>query len=112
MAIRTALAAVAVFDLGEAKEYYARLFGRPADIEPMPTLAQWDLASGGVQVVEKPDGHGSSMLTLLVDDFDLMVTTLTDEGFAPGEVVDGVISRVVQVEDPAGNVITFAEIVD
>lgn len=63
MPISTALAAVAVADLDEAKQFYARLFDRPADVEPMPTLAQWDLEPvGDVQVVRTTDAaaHPSS----------------------------------------------------
>ena len=71
MPIRAALAAVAVADLDQAKDFYTTVFGRPADIEPMPTLTQWDIDGGGsLQVVESPDLSGSSMATLLVSDFD------------------------------------------
>lgn len=113
MPISAALAAVAVTDLDEAKEFYGRLFDRPADIEPMPTLAQWTLEPcGGVQVVEDAEHSGASLLTLLVSDFDAVLTDLSGRGIQTGEVVDGVISRVTQVSDPAGNTITFAEQTD
>lgn len=111
MSIETPLAAVAVADLEEAKEFYARLFGRPADANPMPTLAQWDFEpAGGVQVVCVPEVAGTSMLTLLVSQFDDTITELSSRGVGVGEVVTGVISRVTQLRDPAGNVITLAEI--
>ena len=71
MPITVSLAAVAVADLAVAKEFYGRLFGRPADLEPMPSLAQWDFPpSGGFQVVENAATAGASMATLLVSDFD------------------------------------------
>lgn len=110
MPISAALAAVAVADLDEAKEFYGRLFDRPCDIEPMPTLAQWDLKpAGGVQVVEDDERSGSSLVTLLVADLDGLLAELGGRGIETGKVVDGVISRVSQVRDPAGNTITFAE---
>lgn len=110
MRINAALAAVAVSDLATAKAFYERLFGRPADVEPMPTLAQWNLQpAGGVQVVVDSERSGSSMLTLLVADFDATLAAL-DEGNLPHDaVIDGVISRLTRLEDPAGNIITFAE---
>lgn len=110
MPISAALAAVAVADLEQARIFYTKLFGRPADVEPMPTLAQWDLEpSGGVQVVEDGERSGSSMCTLLVSDLDGVLSDLTSRGIDTGEVIDGVISRVTQFQDPAGNTITLAE---
>ncbi|MGB3828871.1 MAG: hypothetical protein WA962_08845 [Ornithinimicrobium sp.] len=47
------------------------LFGRGPGLEPMPTLAQCDIESDGVvRVVEQPENSGSSMMTLLVTDFN------------------------------------------
>lgn len=110
MPISAALAVVAVDDLAEARAFYHRLFDRPADEEPMPTLAQWNLDAGGVQVVDDAERSGSSMVTLLVSDLDEMLIRLGDQGVAVGDVVDGVISRITQTSDPAGNTITFAEL--
>lgn len=110
MSITTALSSVAVPDLAGTKEFYTTLFGRGPDLEPMPTLAQWNIENGGgVQVVEQAESSGSSMLTLLVSDFDGFLEELTAKRIVHGEVIDGVISRVTQTTDPAGNVITFAE---
>lgn len=113
MSIDTPLAAIAVADLAEAKEFYTRLLGRPADIEPMPTLAQWDFApAGALQVVEGTENPGKSMATLMVSDFDATLSELAERGIDIGDVIDGVISRVTQITDPAGNVITLAETPD
>lgn len=110
MSITAALATVSVADLKEAIEFYTRLFNRAADEEPMPTLAQWNLEpAGGVQVVEDANHSGSSLFTLLVTDLDDLLRSIGDRGISTGEVIDGVISRVTQIEDPAGNTITFAE---
>ncbi len=111
VSITAALSAVAVPDLAEAKEFYSNLFGRGPDLEPMPTLAQCDIENGGgVQVVEHAENSGSSMLTLLVTDFHALLTELSEKGVEHGAVIAGVISRVTQTSDPAGNVITFAEV--
>jgi predicted enzyme related to lactoylglutathione lyase len=111
MPITVSLAAVAVTDLAPAKEFYSRLFGRPADLEPMPSLAQWDFPpSGGFQVVENAGTAGASMATLLVSDFDDFLARLHRSGLATGEVITGVLSRLTQIQDPAANVITIAEV--
>lgn len=111
MSITAILAAVAVADLAEAKKFYGRLFDRPADLEPMPTLAQWDHDPGaGLQVVEDAGRSGSSLVTLIVEDLDGLLGRLAQRGVSTGEVVDGVISRIAQTTDPAGNTITFAEL--
>ena len=110
MPITVALAAVAVDDLARAREFYGRLFGRPADLEPMPTLAQWDFPpSGGFQVVENASSAGASMATLLVSDFDDFLAQLQESGIATSEIITGVISRLIQTQDPAGYTITIAE---
>lgn len=111
MPITTALSSVAVADLADAKEFYSNLFGRGPDLEPMPTLAQWDIpGGGGIQVVEQPESSGSSMVTLLVTDFDAFLDELGVKSIDHGEVITGVISRVTQTMDPAGNTVTFAEV--
>lgn len=110
MALTTALSVVAVSDLARARGFYTNLFGRGPDLEPMPTLAQWDIENGGgVQVVEQPENSGSSLVTLIVTDFDGYLEELHENGVTHGEVIVGVISRVTQASDPAGNIITFAE---
>lgn len=111
MDVNSALAAVAVADLDQVRSFYHRVFGRPADQEPMPTLAQWDMKTGGgVQVVVDAERSGQSMVTLLVVDLDATLGALRDIGIETGDVIDGVISRVTQLQDPAGNVVTIAEI--
>lgn len=113
MSIEFPLAVVAVLDLAEAKEFYTRLLGRPADLEPMPTLAQWDFTpAGALQVVQSSENPGQSMVTLMVSDFDHTLAGLGEREVRVREVISGVISRVTQIEDPAGNTITLAEIPD
>lgn len=111
MPITTALSSVAVADLADVKEFYSNLFGRGPDLEAMPTLAQWDIpGGGGIQVVEQAESSGSSMVTLLVTDFDAFLDELGAKSIDHGEVITGVISRVTQTMDPAGNTVTFAEV--
>lgn len=110
MTIAVALSTLPVADLAAAKKFYSTLFGRGPDLEPMPSLAQWDIPNGGgVQVVEQPESSGSSMVTLLVSDFDDFLDELRANRIKHGEVITGVLSRVTQTNDPAGNTVTFAE---
>lgn len=104
-----ALAAVAVADIDAARDYYTRMFGRGPDLEPMPTLKQWTLGEGALQVVAQPENAGRTMATLLVADFDGFYAQLRDAGLEPSDPAGGVISRVTQVSDLDGNVITVAE---
>ena len=111
MSIHAAYAAVAVHDLAAAKDFYARLLGRHADLEPMPSLAQWDVGpTGGLQVVELPDQAGTSMATLMLDDLDATLEALAARGITVGEVVTGRLSRLTSLTDPSGNTITLAEV--
>lgn len=81
MSITTALSTVAARDLEEAKKFYSNLFGRGPDLEPMPTLAQWDIDNGGgVQVVQQPESSGSSMVTLLVTAFVIFLRNSARRG--------------------------------
>ena len=51
MSIEHVLAVVPVSDLQASSRWYEALFGRPADNNPMPTLAEWQVVPGGwVQV--------------------------------------------------------------
>ena len=62
------LAAVAVKDRDAALPFYQRLFGRPADLLPMPVDAEWNAGATTLQVVQDPERAGASLVTLAVDD--------------------------------------------
>lgn len=113
MTITSVLAVVVVADVQAVLPWYERAFGAPADLTPMPSLAEWRLAGGGwVQVVSDAGQPGASMLTLEVDDLDATMAELAARDIAVTEMnlpdrTDSL--RLAQVRDPDGNVITFAQ---
>ena len=71
MAIRNALASMAVKDLKLSVSWYEKLFGRPADSTPMPEVAEWKFPGGGwLQVYAGPERAGGSSCTLAVSNLD------------------------------------------
>jgi glyoxylase I family protein len=109
MSIEHVLAVVPVSDVPRSEQWYASLFGRPADNNPMPTLVEWQVVPGGwVQVFNDPDRAGSGLINFAVDELDRHLAELRGRGVEPGEIADanrGV--RLSTVTDPDGNTIRF-----
>jgi glyoxylase I family protein len=109
MSINHVLAVVPVSDMGKARPWYERLFGRPPDNQPMITLDEWRVTdSGWVQVFLDPERAGSTLLNFAVDDLEPHVAELMARGLS----FDGTeaVNKGVQlsaIADPDGNRITF-----
>ena len=101
------LAVVPVTDLAVAKAWYEKLFGRPADNNPMPVLVEWQVVPGGwVQVFIDEERAGSGLVNFAVDDLKAHVAEASQRGLEPGEI-EGVNKGVElsTIQDPDGNVI-------
>ncbi len=62
MSIEHVLAVVPVSDLQVSSRWYEALFGRPADNNPMPTLAEWQVVPGAwVQIFTDGTRAGSGI---------------------------------------------------
>ncbi|MBV7696104.1 VOC family protein [Streptomyces sp. TRM70350] len=111
VAINTVYAVMPVADFEAARTWYERLWGRPADRDPMEGLAEWEVIRGGaIQLLREPHRAGAAMVTLAVDDVAAEVRLAADRGLDLGVVQDTPGGfRVAAVTDPAGNVITFAQ---
>ncbi|MFD0899978.1 VOC family protein [Actinomadura sediminis] len=112
MEIERVLAAIAVSDLGKAKEWYEVLFGRPADAEPMAGLAEWRGAGGVVQLVADRRRAGGSLVTLQVPDARRALDELAARG-GPSVEPDDTTSDIVvftTLTDPDGNAITVVQV--
>ena len=109
MPVDHVLAVVPVSDIGVARPWYERLFGRPPTNVPMVSLVEWQVTpSGWVQVFLDPGRAGSGLLNLTVDDIDGELALLVGRGLAPGPVET--VSKGVQLSallDPDGNRITL-----
>ena len=108
MPIKHVLAVVPVSDIDRGERWYASLFGRPADNNPMPSLVEWQVRPGAwVQVFSDPDRAGNGLLNFAVDDLEGHLAEIGGRGIRAAEIVDankGV--RTCSVTDPDGNTIT------
>ena len=107
MSIDHLLSVVPVADIERSNRWYAALFGRGADNNPMASLVEWQVLPGGwVQVFADEERAGSGLLNLAVDDLDAHLAEVRTRGLDPGEVVHankGV--RLSTLADPDGNLI-------
>jgi catechol 2,3-dioxygenase-like lactoylglutathione lyase family enzyme len=96
-------------DLAAAERWYTRLLGRKPDFRPMDTLIQWDLsAESGLQLTTDDDLGGNGALFLIVGEIAAERQRLQGLGISLGEEDQGDYSRLAQVRDPDGNLITLA----
>ena len=107
MSIEHVLAVVPVSDIDGATAWYEKLFGRPADNNPMPVLVEWQVVPGGwVQVFVDEERAGSGLLNFAVEDLAASASKAADLGLEPGAIEDankGV--QLVTLRDPDGNVL-------
>ncbi|MGV0787757.1 VOC family protein [Mycolicibacterium sp. XJ2] len=105
MSVDHVLAVVPATEVEVSGRFYAELFGRPPDNNPMPTLVEWQVRPGAwVQVFSDPQRAGSGLLNFAVDDLERHLAGLRERGLEPGEIVaasKGV--RLSKIEDPDGN---------
>src|ERR671911_366670 len=82
-------AGLRVRDFEAARPWYERLFGEPAFF-PHATEAVWTLGEDrSVYIVEHPDGAGSSVVTIFVEDLDAYMTEIAGRGLEPGALLGG-----------------------
>lgn len=110
LTITNVLAGIAVEDLGDALDFYERLFGRLPDARPMSEVAEWKLPGGGwVQVVTDADRAGAGLLTLVVDDLAEELGRLGLQGLVPVAKSMGDFFKTAKFRDPDGNQIVLSQ---
>jgi catechol 2,3-dioxygenase-like lactoylglutathione lyase family enzyme len=101
-------AGLRVRDFQAARPWYESLLGEPTFL-PHSTEAVWTLADErSIYVVEHPEGAGSSVVTVFLDDLDAQVSVFAARGIEPVEresYSNGV--RKVIYRDPDGNELGF-----
>lgn len=97
-------------DHARSAPFYEQLFGRPADRNPMPSLLEWDAGGGALQLFVDAKRAGHGFLTLIVDDYDRAKADVESRGLTPINESRGDGPNTFQVEDPEGNVVTFAQV--
>jgi predicted enzyme related to lactoylglutathione lyase len=105
-------AGVPVRDFAIAKDWYARFFGRPADVVAHEQEVLWKLTdSGWLYVVEDSARAGRSLVAISVADLDAAVTELNSRGLSVQSITqEGDAARKATFEDPDGNSIALLEV--
>jgi catechol 2,3-dioxygenase-like lactoylglutathione lyase family enzyme len=110
MPITHLIAGVAVCDLDAGLDWYTRFFGRPPDMH-MGSEILWDVDEHATLFIE-PDAAraGSGRITFAVSGLDALLDGLAAARIAhePIETYSNGV-RHVDVPDPDGNAIAFAE---
>src|SRR3954451_7227090 len=113
MMINNAIASVAVKDLQNAAAWYETVFGRAADSNPMPELAEWKFERGGwLQVYQLPERAGQGSCTLAVTDIETVIDHLQTLGIDTSQRASSAKVKTVMITDPDGNHLAFAEVTD
>ncbi len=109
--ITSVVAVVPVKDHARAVAWYQQLFGRAADVEPAPGVAEWQLAnSAWIQVSQDDAEHaGSATVVVGVHDLEIQNEACREAGIKPGDVNDYGVVRTAEVVDPDGNRIVYAQ---
>ena len=112
MKIDVLFASVPVADLARATAWYARLFGRTADIVPNDTEEMWHVADGAwVYVIVDAARAGHTLVSVSVPDLDDATASLEARGIAveSAETV-GTAGRKAWLSDPDGNSLVLIEV--
>ncbi|HWF79227.1 MAG TPA: VOC family protein [Streptosporangiaceae bacterium] len=112
MDVSYVFAGLVVADRDQAAGWYARLFGRPADMLPNDAEAAWQLAgSASLYLLANPARAGHGVFTLVVDDLDGMLAELAARGIVHGPTEEvGTAGRKCVITDPDGNTISIVEL--
>jgi predicted enzyme related to lactoylglutathione lyase len=105
-------AGVAVADYDTAVDWYARLFGRSADVIVNDDEVMWHLAgSAWLYVVKDERRAGNALVTLSVSDLDGVMTDIGQRGITGGPIeIIGDAGRKATVVDAEGNAVAFIEV--
>jgi predicted enzyme related to lactoylglutathione lyase len=113
VAVTYVFAAIPVADIGAARAWYERLFGRPPDLLPNDNEAAWQMTdTGWVYIVGDAEHAGGSLVTLLVDDLEERVAAMAVRGVAASAGIQAVpgVGREIVIADPDGNRLKLAQV--
>ena len=96
-------------DLAASTRWFAAVFGREPDRNPMTGLHEWDRGDAGLQLYEKPEDAGRGTLTLIVDDIHDERRRLSDAGLAVTEIEPADYTTIMRLRDPDGNLVVLAQ---
>jgi catechol 2,3-dioxygenase-like lactoylglutathione lyase family enzyme len=102
-------AGILVNDFPAALAWYERLFGAPPAFFPNDREAVWELGEHRYVFIElAPEHAGHARLLIFVDEFDEVISRITDRGLEPTnrETYENGV-RKATYHDPAGNQFEF-----
>jgi catechol 2,3-dioxygenase-like lactoylglutathione lyase family enzyme len=102
-------AGIPVANYAATLEWYERLLGSEPTFFPHDTEAVWELAEHRyVYIVQQPEHAGHAIVTIMVDNLDVLVAQIADRGLDPAEqetYENG--TRKITYRDRDGNEIAF-----
>lgn len=113
MDVSYVFAGLVVGNRDSAADWYARLFGRPADMLPNDAEAAWQLGdASSLYLLADPDRAGRGVFTFVVDDLDAVLAEIAARGVELGPVdeLTGIGRKCVTI-DPDGNAVSIIELV-
>jgi predicted enzyme related to lactoylglutathione lyase len=112
MDVDTLFAGVAVADFGGAVDWYARLFGRAADVIVKDDEVMWRFADAAwLYVVRDEERAGRALVALAVADLDQAVEDIRTRGITGGPIeFVGDAGRKASFTDADGNKLSFIEV--
>jgi predicted enzyme related to lactoylglutathione lyase len=97
-------------DLTASLDWYATLFERDPDAQPMPGLAEWHHGrQAGFQLYQDERNAGHGTLTLIVEKVREEHERLTRASLSPGPVESADYTMIMQLKDPDGNLVVLAQ---
>lgn len=96
-----------------AVDWYARFFGRAADIVAHDREVMWRVTdSGWLYVLEDADRAGRSVVTISVPDLDEAVRDLSVRGIHADVEAVGDAGRKAKTVDPDGNEVALVQVAE
>lgn len=103
---------VPVNDFNESQVWYARFFGRAADVVAHDAEVMWRVSDGGwLYILRGEVRAGQGIVSLAVSDIAAAMLALEGRGIAAGPIKpDGDAGRKAVVLDPDGNSIWIIQV--
>jgi predicted enzyme related to lactoylglutathione lyase len=112
MDVEVAFTGVPVTDLSTGRDFFERLFGRPADIEVAADEVMWRVAeTAWLYIVVDAVRAGNGLAALSVADLDATLAELAGRGITPERVEEvGEGGRKATLFDADGNTVAVIEV--
>jgi predicted enzyme related to lactoylglutathione lyase len=114
MEVDIAFTGIPVSELATGRDFFERLFGRPADVVVAEDEVMWRVAeSAWLYVVVDPGRAGHALAALSVGDLDATLAELGGRGISAHSVEKvGDAGRKSRVLDPDGNSVAIIEVAE